>query len=147
MALCMAEDVAGLDPFPRGFPWSLIHRGTLLLSRIDRIYTPPLAWTMELPVSIPTNWSDHKMVYADCHLLQPKVELAVPAKRLPKLESLEASKDFWPATMNAWVFLLSGPVTLERWTAFKKGVLDSGCKLVSQQCNGLVLCLMRGFGA
>jgi len=133
IVLCMAGDSAGPDPYPRGFTWSMAHGQTRLWSRLDRIYVPIRTWTAHLPVAVPTNWSDHKLVYADCTLRNPRVQLAVPAKRLPSSPLLDSSSEFWVEVMADWTALCDGPITLPRWCTFKKRVLESSTKLASQR--------------
>ena len=126
LAICMARDVAGPDPFLKGYTWSMVRLGRNLLSRLDRLYLPYETWEADMPVSIPTNWSDHKLLYADCVILRPRVEIARPARRLPKIDHLNSCPSFWTDVIAEWMVFASGPITLERWTAFKVKVLSLG---------------------
>ena len=126
LSLCQAVDAAGPNAFPRGFTWSCANRGRFIHSRLDRIYIPSQSWSSRLPVSIPTNWSDHKLVWADCSILAPRVELAVPAPRLPDIESLSKDSRFWSAVLAGYNALVSSTITLESWTTFKSLVLSEG---------------------
>ena len=55
------------------------------------------------------------------------VQVAVPAPRLPSLDELDKSKEFWPGVLSAWDNVgRGGMATLEEWTAFKKSVLHDG---------------------
>ena len=122
IALCCAHDMAGLDAFPRGFTRSGTH------ARLDRIYIPTDSWTASFPVVFPTLWSDHKFIYADCIVTRPRVEIAQAAPCLPPLPMLNADRFFWPQVMSSYASLASGPVTLERWTDFKKLDLQIGTR-------------------
>ena len=123
-----AVDTAGPNAFPHGFSWSCANRGHFIHSCLDRIYIPSQSWSARLPVSIPTNWSDHKLIWADCSILAPRVELAVPAPRLPDIDSLSKDSCFWSAVMAGYDILVSSPVTLESWTTFKSLVLSEGVR-------------------
>ena len=126
IALCCSHDAAGLEAFPCGFTRSGSHAGRLTRARLDRIYIPADSWSADLPVAFPTLWSDHKFVYADCIVTRPQVEIAWAAPRLPPIPTLNADKYFWPEVMASYASLASGPITLERWTEFKKLVLQLG---------------------
>ena len=138
LAVCRAQDAAGPNAFPRGFTWSQARRGSvdlpsfLIHSRLDRIYIPTDTWSAGLPVSIPTNWSDHKLVWADCTVLTPQVEIAQSAPRLPNLRCFKNSPQFWKTVMEYYNDLVSKPITLERWTDFKTRVLLLGTRVRKQ---------------
>jgi len=65
----------------------------------------------------------------------PKVQLAVPARRLPSLETLDKCLEFWAAVLAAWEAMTSpaAEVALEAWTVFKKLVLEQGLKSSSRR--------------
>ena len=126
LSLCRAVDAAGPDAFPRGFTWSCASPPRIVHSRLDRIYVPSQSWSSGLPVAIPTNWSDHKLVWADCSVLSPRVEIAVAAPRLPDIDSLSKDGQFWSSVLRGYNVLVSSPVTLETWSAFKDLVLEEG---------------------
>ena len=124
-SLCLMRDSAGNTGLYRGHTFSQNARGVRIFSRLDRIYLPADGWTASDPVSIPTNHSDHHFMWADCYCRSPRVELAVPAPRLPPLPHLEGGC-FWPSVLDLWSSLLSDTVTLPRWSSFKKNVLRAG---------------------
>ena len=126
LALCRAQDCAGPPSFPRGFTWSGGNSRYKLYSRLDRIYIPMAEWSADLPVSIPTNWSDHKLVWASCVLTQPKVEIAEAAPRLPPVRVFHKCKEFWVPALALYENLVSSTVTLETWTTFKSEILKLG---------------------
>ena len=95
-------------------------------SRLDRIYIPSHSWSASPPVSLPTNWSDHSLVWASCTILAPRVEIATAAPRLPNQLSLDRDPQFWNETLALWSSLCDGPITLERWSSFKQSVLKAG---------------------
>ncbi len=95
------------------------------MSRLDRIYYPHDGWSATPPKPIHTNHSDHHFVWSDCFITAPKVEIAVPAPRLPSLKLLDEGP-FWPLVLSAWSDLLSGDITLPSWSVFKHCVLASG---------------------
>ena len=130
LTLCNMRDVAGFEPLPRGWTFRGRSHGVDTLSRIDRLYCPTDDWFPEDPVSLPTLWSDHSLVWADCTLSRPKVQLAVPADHLPPPTRLDSS--FWSSVMSAYSELVSSPVTLPRWSAFKKEVLRLGVQSKSR---------------
>ena len=125
MDLCLMKDVAGTNAFPSGWTHEMPNnRGIHTRSRIDRIYCPSDDWFPDDPVSIPNHWSDHALVWADCVLSRPCVQMAVPADRLPPVERLD--KDFWKEALASYSELSKSPITLPSWTAFKQSILASG---------------------
>ena len=80
-----------------------------------------------MPVPIKTNHSDHHFVWTDCFLSSPKVEIAIPAPRLPRLDKLDDA--FWTNVLREWNALTNGDINLHRWTDFKKSVLQYGLKV------------------
>ena len=126
LALCCAWDCAGPDSFPRGFTWSSFSSRTKVYSRLDCIYIPTVWWSFDLPIAIPTNWSDHKLVWASCTLTSPRVEIAEAAPRLPPVWVFHKCDAFWSPVMGLYEDLVSSPITLESWTIFKSGVLHLG---------------------
>ena len=139
LELCSMKDTAGLYPFPTGWTHRRPHQtrpGLVVYSRLDRIYCPSVSWFPDVPVALPTLWSDHSLVWADCRLLRPRVQMAVPADRLPRVSSLDDA--FWSAALASYAALVSAPITLPHWTGFKRSILALG---VSSKC-----CLSRGKG-
>ena len=126
LSLCRTIDAAGPEAFPRGFTWSCASRSHIMHSRLDRIYIPSQSWSAGLPTAIPTNWSDHKLVWADCSVLSPKVETAEAAPRLPDITSLSNDNRFWSAVIHSYNEMVSSPITLESWSSFKSLVLKEG---------------------
>jgi len=126
-ALCKFTDAAGDEASPRLWSWSGKTQDGMSYSRIDCIYVPTEGWSACKPIPVATNWSDHRMIMADITRLRPRVEKAVPAPRLPSLDLLARSRTFWPKVLASWSqSTAGGPMTLERWTAFKEDVLCAG---------------------
>ena len=86
-ALCCAQDAAGMRPYPCGI--SFHHRASDYSARLDRIYFPRQSCTAGKPVTVPTLWSDHCLVWAPIHITNPRVELAKPAPCLPDMTTLD----------------------------------------------------------
>jgi len=126
-SLCHLRDAAGPGASPHGHtfsgsgpaPWT---------SRLDRIYYPLDTWWARKPTIIPTLWSDHKLVWAECGIRNPRVQIAKAAPRLPDTDSLAKSTDFWGPVLQKYNTLANSAVTLEAWTAFKTDVLTLGLK-------------------
>lgn len=132
LVVCRTSGATGPDAYPQGFTWSQACNKLIFHSCLDRIYVPTDNWTANLPVSIPTNWSDHKLVWADCTVLMPRVEIAQSAPCLPDICCFKNSTQFWKPILEYYNILVSKPITLERWTDFKTRVLLLGtcvCKL------------------
>jgi len=123
-ALCCAVDVAGPVAFPRGI--SFRHRASSFSARLNRIYAPRGICVAGRPVTVPTLWSDHSLVWAPVHITNPRVELAKPAPRLPGLLVLDGHSPFWPAVLTAYEHLLVSGVSLASWSSFKSVVLALG---------------------
>jgi len=68
------------------------------------------------------------VVWAECGITAPQVQIAKAAPRLPNTSKLAKSKDFWAPILEKYSKLANGTVTLETWTAFKKDVLTLGMK-------------------
>ena len=125
--LCRFTDAAGDEASPRQWSWSGRTQDGMSYSRIDRIYVPTEGWSACAPVPVATNWSDHRVITAELTRLQPRVEKAVPAPRLPSLDLLARSHVFWPKVLASWTqSTATGPMNLERWTDFKTEVLSVG---------------------
>ena len=125
--LCLMKDSAGLYPLPSGWTFKRAVRSSpdsFVFSRLDRIYCPQDNWFPDLPVSLPTLWSDHNLVWVDCTLSKPRVQMAVPADRLPNISSLD--DEFWASALSRYRAMVASPVSLPRWTAFKKEILSLG---------------------
>jgi len=126
-SICKMEDCAGAKPSMRQWSYSKIMASGRTFSRIDRVYRPSAGWSCRKPVPVATDWSDHRMVVATLVVLRPQVERAMPAPRLPSLDLLSKSRAFWPDVVKLWGEAVDGPpMTLERWTTFKAGVLAAG---------------------
>jgi len=129
--LCSLTDTAGGDPAPSLWSYS---KGTChgrIYSRLDRIYRPSLGWSSGKVTPIDTGRSDHRLITALVHVRRPRIEKAVPAPRLPEMETLDKTRDFWPKVLQEWKALSSEkPVTLETWRVFKDLILAAGLKEV-----------------
>ena len=125
-ALCCAQDTAGIRPFPCGI--SFHHRASDYSARLNRIYFPRQSCTAGTPVTVPTPWSDHCLVWAPIHIINPRVELARPAPRLPDMTTLDRHRPFWASVMTAYDALAASNVTLPDWISFKQTVLEQGLK-------------------
>jgi len=126
-SLCHLRDAAGPGASPHGHTFS----GSGLApwtSRLDRIYYPLDTWWAKKPTVIPTLWSDHKLVWAECGIKNPRVQIAKAAPRLPDTDSLAKSAEFWDPVLEKYNTLANGVVTLEAWTTFKKDILTLGLK-------------------
>ena len=124
LAICEMQDVVGSGPSPRGFSYRGMNRGSPALSRIDRLYCPLTSWFPGPPVTIPVLWSDHSLVWSECVLSRPKVQMAVPADRLPPVHRLDDK--FWSDVLGSYSSLTSSPVSLVSWSSFKASVLSLG---------------------
>ena len=125
--LCMLQDTGRNKGAYRDHTFSQNAQGVTVLSRLDRIYWPRDGWTSSVPIPIKTNHSDHHFVWSDCFLSSPKVEIAVPAPRLPQIDKLDDA--FWMSVLREWSTLTSSDVNLHRWTDFKKLILQYGLKI------------------
>jgi len=127
--LCSLRDMAGENPAPSFWSYSKkTHHGRVYL-RLDRIYQPSLGWSNSTVVPMDTGWSDHRLITAMVHVRKPRIEKAVPAPRLPDLETLDKTKKFWPTVLQGWKVLSEDrPVSLETWKAFKDMVLATGLR-------------------
>ena len=123
-SLCCAHDAAGPGAWSRGI--SFHHRASNYSARLDRIYFPHKTCTAGRPVTVPTLWSDHSLVWAPIHITRPRVELAKAAPRLPDVPTLDAHKQFWPSALAAYEVLVTSDVTLHDWTSFKQTILEHG---------------------
>ena len=125
LAVCQMQDSAGPGPFPRGWSYESSRGSYVVRSRLDRVYYPcDLSSPRSPPLSVPTEWSDHYLVYVDCVVLSPKVQLAEPARRLPPVDSLD--DHFWNDVLARYRLLASSPITLPAWVSFKSSVLSIG---------------------
>src|SRR5258706_636711 len=107
------------------------------LSRLDRIYHPRDGWSATPPRPIRTNHSDHLFVWSDCFITAHKLDMAVPAPRLPSLKILDEGP-FWPLVMSAWSDLMSGIIALPSWSVFKCCVLQSGLSASKSRKKSMV---------
>ena len=131
--VCSMDNSASPELYPKGWTYHYSSNGSPCYSHLDCIYCPTTSWSLAAPVSIPTLWSDHCLVWADCSALSPKVQMAVPASRLPaptKLDDL-----FWSATLKEYTILTNTPVTLPSWTSFKKKTILSLGSQSKAQCK------------
>jgi len=133
--LCDMEDVAGGGAHPQLWTYRKGRAEGETLSRLDRIYVPQTGWRGHSPWCIDTNWSDHQVIVATLVVDAPRVQMAIPARRLPSLETLDKCPDFWAGVLSAWRDMTSPPavVALEPWTTFKKTVLALGIKCSSSK--------------
>ena len=122
--LCMLQDTGRRKSAYRDHTFSQNAWGVCVASRLDRIYRLRDRWTSSIPIPIKTNHSDHHFVWSDCFLSSPKVEIAIPAPRLPRLDKLDDS--FWSNVLREWNTLTCGDINLTRWMDFKKSVLQYG---------------------
>ena len=122
--ICSMTNSASPDPFPRGWSYKYSHDNSQCYSRLDCVYCLTTSWSSSAPLSILTPWSDHCIVWADCTAISPKVQLAVPASRLPNPVKLDDI--FWSDVLKAYSTLADALVTLPSWTSFKKQVLSLG---------------------
>ena len=125
--LCSMKDVASLYPSPSGWTHRRPHHvqpGVVVYSRLDRIYCPLALWFPGEPTSLPTLWSDHSLVWVDCVLIRPCVQMAVPADHLPHVSTLD--DEFWSSALQAYESLCACPISLPRWSAFKRSILSLG---------------------
>ena len=125
-ALCCAQDAASVHPFPRGI--SFHHRASCYSARLDRVYFPQQTCTAGKPVTVPTLWSDHCLVWAPIHITNLRVELAKPAPRLPDISTLDRHWPFWSSIIAAYDTLAASDITLQDWVSFKQTVLEHGLK-------------------
>jgi len=129
--LCGLRDTAGGDPAPSLWSYSKETCHGKVYSRLDRVYRPSLGWSGGEVTPIDTGRSDHRLITALVHVRRPKIEKAVPAPRLPEVEVLDKTRNFWPKVLLEWKTLSDGrPVTLEVWKVFKNLVLAIGLKEV-----------------
>ena len=125
LATCQMQDSAGPDPFPRGWSYESSRGSYVVRSRLDRVYyLCALGSPCSPPLSVPTDWSDHHLVYVDCMVSSPRVQTAVPARRLPPVDGLDDR--FWNDVIEQYHLLISSPITLLTWSSFKSSVLSIG---------------------
>ena len=129
--LCGLTDTAGSGPTPSLWSYSKMTAHGKTYSRLDRIYHPRLGWLSGDVTPMDTGYSDHRLIMVSMYLRRPKIEKAKPAPRLPSMDVLEKAKKFWPTVLQAWTSATgAGPVTLEKWTIFKRKVLETGLREV-----------------
>ena len=131
VTLCSLSDAAGPDPSIRGWTHKYARGPAVSYVRLDRIYRPMRGWSSSTPVAFQTNWSDHCFVWSDCIINRPRVELAVPAARLPAA----LDKTFWSEADVLYDKLCSGPIALPAWSSFKKGILSAGVRCKSRRVS------------
>ena len=129
ITLCSLSDTAGPGPSLRGWTHKYTRGPAVSYARLDRIYRPMRGWSSSAPVTFQTNWSDHRFVWSDCIINRPRVELAVPAARLPTV----LDKIFWSEVDAHYDKLCSGPITLPAWSSFKAQVLSAGKRCKSRR--------------
>ena len=123
-AICSMKDAAGPEPFPSGWTQATQHAGLTYKARLDCVYSPDTLWFPDDPVSLATLWSDHNLVWVDCTLSCPRVQMAVPADCLPPIPKLDAT--FWADVLAKYRTLTQTDVNLPAWTVFKKDILALG---------------------
>ena len=131
ITLCSLSDAAGPGPSLRGWTHKYARGPTTSYARLDRIYRPMRGWSSSTPVAFQTNWSDHRFVWSDCIINRPRVELAVPAARLPAV----LDKVFWSEVDALYDKLCSDTVALPAWSSFKKHVLSAGMRCKSRRLS------------
>ena len=144
-SLCCTHDAAGVHPFPRSI--SFHHRASSYSAHLDRIYYPRQTCTAGKPVTIPTLWSDHCLVWAPIHITKPRVKLAKLAPRLPDMTTLDRHCPFWTSVMAAYDTLAASDVTLPDWISFKQTILEQGLKAKAASRSSQTKCwksLLRG---
>ena len=127
--MCSISDTAGPGPSLRYWTHKYTRGHAVSYARLDRVYRPTRGWSSSTPVTFQTNWSDHRFVWSDCIINRPRVELAVPAARLPTV----LDKTFWSEIDALYDKLCSGPVALPAWSSFKKNVLSAGVRCKSRR--------------
>jgi len=127
--LCSLRDTAGRDPAPSFWSYSKRTSHGQSYSRLDRIYKPSHGWLNNTVVPIDTGKSDHRLIMVEVHMKTPRIEKAVPAPKLPSLDILDKSRDFWPAVLQFWGSLTgSAAISLETWKVFKDQTLAAGIR-------------------
>ena len=122
--ICPMSDTAGSNPFPRGWSYCYSRNGSQCYSHLDHVYCLTTSWSPSALLSLPTLWSDHCIVWADCTAISLKVQLAIPASQLPN--PIKLDDFFWSAILKEYSILTDTPITLPSWTSFKKTVLSLG---------------------
>ena len=131
VTMCSLSDAAGPGPSLRGWSHKYARGSAVSYARLDRIYRPLRGWSSSTPVAFQTNWSDHRFVWSDCIINRPRVELAVPAARLPAV----LDKTFWSEVDTFYDKLCSDPIALPTWSSFKKDVLSAGVRCKSRRLS------------
>jgi hypothetical protein len=127
MGLCHSSDSAGPQPFPQGI--SFHHRALQYSAHLDRIYIPMDSCSCDPPITIPTLWSNHSLVWSSIYITKPCVELAVAAPCLPKIDTLDSCPGFWSCdVIPAYRHLVASPISLTSWVSFKRTILAAGCR-------------------
>ena len=125
-ALCHLQDATGHRAHPHGFTFSGKSGRATWSSHIDCVYHPSNMWYSKKLIVIPTLWSDHKLVWAECGVMSPRVQIAKAAPQLPDINSLTKSKSFWGPALHRYWALTENKVTLESCSKFKKDILALG---------------------
>ena len=123
-AICSMKDVASPEPFPSGWTQATQHAGCTYHACLNRVYCPDTLWFPSDPVSLPTLWSDHNLVWVDCTLSCPRVQMAVPANHLPPILKLDVQ--FWSDALAKYRALNQTGISLASWTVFKRDILALG---------------------
>jgi len=129
MDLCHLQDMASPSAYPQGFTFSGNTGRKTWSSHLDSIYYLMDSWFTDRPSTVPTLWSDHKLVWAKCGIISPRVQITVAAPCLPNIDSLTHSKKFWGLALAKYKDLTSQKVTLESWSLFKKDILSLGSRV------------------
>ena len=131
VTLCSLSDAAGPGPSLRGWTHKYARGAAISYARLDRIYRPMRGWSSSTPVVFQTIWSDHRFVWSDCIINRPRVEIAVPAARLPTV----LDKVFWSEVDTLYDKLCSNSVALHTWASFKKSVLSAGVRCKTRRVS------------
>ena len=122
--ICSMSNAASPGPFPKGWSYQYSKNNSHCYSHLDHVYCPSTSWSASAPTSVPTLWSDHCIIWADCTAISPRVQMAIPAPRLP--DPVKLDELFWSDTIKAYSTLTNAPISLPSWTSFKKQVLSLG---------------------
>ena len=101
-------------------------------SQLDRIYVPS-HWSIGDIYTLPTEWSDHRLIWASCFITKPTVQIARPAPRIHTPPTTDLK--FWSPVLLAYDTACSAGPSLESWTAFKNFSLSHYTDLFGRRWN------------